>query len=112
VIVCGRQIDAPVLEWIRIAAADLSPQKLATQLCERLGWKGPGGQFQVSVAVGVLRRLQELKAISLSKAQAPLQLIRRVRPPISPEAADPVPSRAPSLEEVGPVELVGGGQPV
>jgi len=109
VIVCGREIDAPVLEWIRTAAADLSPQKLATQLCERLGWKGPGGQYQVSVAVGVLGQLQELQAISLSKVQAPLQLIRRARTPISPEAAERMPSQAQSLEEVGPVELVRVG---
>jgi len=98
VIVCGREIDAPVLEWIRTAAADLSPRKLAAQLCERLGWKGPGGHFQVSVAVVVLRRLHQLKAISLSKVQAPLHLIRGARTPICPQAADPMPCQAQSLE--------------
>jgi Domain of unknown function (DUF4338)/Transposase DNA-binding/Transposase Tn5 dimerisation domain len=110
VIVCGREIEAPVLEWIRTAAADLSPRKLAAQLCERLGWKGPGGQFQVSVAVGVLRRLQELKAISLSKVQAPLPLMGRARTPIRPEAANSMAApQAQSLEELGPVELVRVG---
>jgi hypothetical protein len=109
VIVCGREIDEPVLEWIRTAAADLSPKKLAAQLCERLDWKGPGGQFQVSVAVGVLRRLQKLKEITLSKVQAPLPLTGRVRTPISLPAADSTPSQAQSLEEVGPLELVRVG---
>jgi hypothetical protein len=77
VIICGREISAPVLEWIQAGARDLSPRKLAARLCERLNWTGPGGRLQISAAVGVLRRLQELQAISLSKLQAPLKLVRR-----------------------------------
>lgn len=76
-IICGREISAPVLQWIQAGARDLSPRKLAAQLCERLNWTGPGGRPQISAAVGVLRRLQELQAITLSKLQDPLKLVRR-----------------------------------
>jgi hypothetical protein len=106
VIVCGREIDGPALEWIQAGAQELPPRRLAAQLCERLNWQGPGGRPQVSVAVGILRRLHQLKAITLAQAQAPLGLRRR-RPPVS-EAAAPVIARwsPSSLAEAAPVELV------
>jgi len=106
VIVGGRQIEPGVLEWIQRAALELSPRKLARALCERLNWKGPGGEYQVSVAVGILRRLQELKAITLAKAQGPLNLVRRGLKPIQSQPAPVKPRVSGSLEEVGPVELV------
>jgi hypothetical protein len=106
VIVCGRQIEPGVLEWIQTAALELSPRKLAGALCERLNWRGPGGQCQVSVAVGVLRRLQELKAITLAKAQGPLNLVRRTLRPMPPDPAPTKPLMSGALKEVGPVELV------
>jgi hypothetical protein len=106
VIICGREINAPVLEWIQAAAQTLSLRKLAAQLCERLNWTGPGGRAQISAAVGVLRRLQQLQAITLSKVQAPLELVRRGVQGAS-AAAQPLAQWSPgSLEEVGPVEVV------
>lgn len=105
-IVRGREISAPALEWIEAAAQDLSPRQLAVELCERLNWTGPGGRPQISAAVGVLRRLQELQAITLCKAQAPLGLVRRrVR---GAGSADPAvtPWSPGSLEEAGPVEVI------
>lgn len=105
-IVCGREINPPLLEWIKAGAEELSPRKLAAELCAHLNWTGPGGQPQLSVAVGVLRRLQDLKAITLRKAQAPLNLIRKsVEGTASP--AQPLVQWSPkSLAEAGPVELV------
>ena len=101
-IVCGREIDPPLLEWIQAEAKNLSPRKLAAELCRRLHWKGPGGRPQISVAVGVLRRLQELHRLTLYKAQAPLRLVRSKL-----VAAQPLVRWSPSsLEAVGPVELV------
>jgi hypothetical protein len=109
VIVGGRQIEPGVLDWIQTAALELSPRKLATALCERLNWKGLGGEYQTSVAVNLLRQLQELKVITLSKTQAPLNLVRK---PLKPTDAGPAQWRPPvsgSLERVGPVELVRVG---
>jgi hypothetical protein len=106
VTVGGREISAPVLEWIQAAAEHLSLRKLAAELCQRLGWNGPGGRPQVSVAVGVLLRLRELKVLSLSRVQAPLGLGRRSAKSRGTEAK-PLGRWSPgSLEEAGPVELV------
>jgi len=105
VIVCGREISAPALEWIQAAAQVLSPRKLATQLCERLNWNGPGGRPQVSVAVGVLRRLQELKVITLFQAQAPLKLVGRNK--ALERAVPPLVQWSPaSVEQASPIELL------
>jgi hypothetical protein len=105
VIVGGREIEPTVLEWIRIEAANLSSRKLARGLCERLDWKGPGGRLRVSVAVGVLRRLQELKIIALRPAEAPLKLMVKARRAISPATAPDL-AVVGSLEQVAPVELM------
>lgn len=102
----SRLIEPAVLEWIQSAALDLSPRKLARELCERLNWKGPGGEYQVSVGLGVLRRLHQLKAITLARAQGPLNLIRKTFNPIQPQQAEPLPLVRGSVEEIGPVELV------
>jgi hypothetical protein len=111
VIIHGREIADSVLEQIRVGAGSLCPRELALELCRWLDWKGPGGDFQVSVAVGVLRRLQELKMIVLSKAQAPLRLVRRrsSRAAPSPGLACSLASACRSLEELEPVELVQVG---
>lgn len=105
-IVCGRELGEEVLERIRAGARDLSPRPLARQVCQWLGWKGPGGRFQVSAAVEVLRRLSGQGLVALRRGP-PL-------PAPKPRPPDPVPveSSAPaegperSLEEIGPVELV------
>jgi hypothetical protein len=106
VIVCGREISAPDLEWIQASAADLSPTKLAAGLCQRLNWHGPGGRPQRSVAMGVLRRLHQLQKIRLCKLQAPLGLPRRSWKETH-SAAKPLARWSPSsLDQAGPVEVV------
>lgn len=96
-IICSREISAPVLEWIQAGARDLSPRKLAAKLCEHLNWTGPGGRPQISVAVGVLRRLQELQAITLAKLQDPL---KRVGRPVAGPGSDAKAGSEASVSEV------------
>ena len=105
-IVCGREISAPVLEWLQAAAPSLSLRKLAAQLCQRLHWNGPGGLPQLSVAVGVLRRLRELKAIALDQMQAPFGPGRRADKAAGAAAKPLVQWNPGSLEQAGTVELV------
>jgi hypothetical protein len=107
VIICGREINAQVLERIKTAALELSPRKLAARLCEWLDWKGPGGRFQVSVAVGVLGRLRAQGLIELPCTQTPLSAAGRIpRRPEAEPAPEPPGVKAASLAEVGPVSLV------
>jgi hypothetical protein len=106
VIVCGRELDPPLLEWIRAAAQTLSTRKLARTLCERLNWKGPGGQYQLSMAVGVLRRLQALKVIALPKAQVPVAVAGRSLPTAGALVPAPPLWSPSSLEQASPVELI------
>jgi len=106
VIVCGREISVSALEWIQAAAQTRSLRTLAAELCGRLNWTGPGGRAQISVAVGVVRRLRQLQAITLPKLQAPLKLARRGVEGVrvaTPSLARWSPG---SLAEAGPVELV------
>lgn len=110
VIVCGRVIEADVLERIRSCAQGLSRRELARQLCVWQDWKGPGGEYQVSVAVGVLRRLCGQGVLCLPNPHPPLALERRTGASALAEvgaqsAPRPEPA-ARSLEEIGPVELV------
>ena len=113
VIVCGRVLNADVLERIKTLAMDWPVRKLAAQVCEWLDWKGPGGRFQISVAVGVLRRLRQMGELVLGGGKAPLELARPSRPGGQGEpgrraaAAEQAPAQ--SLQQVGPVELVRVG---
>ena len=109
-IVCGRELDASALEWIQASGQEVSVRKLARGLCERLNWNGPGGRPQVSVAVGVLQRLQEIKAITLSKRPCPPKLIgRRSGLRKAGAGSEGVQWSPGSLGEAAPVELVRVG---
>ena len=108
--ICGRVLEVEVLERIKTAALELSPRQLAAAVCEWLGWKGPGGRFQLSMAAAILRRLHAAGIISLAKLQPPLGLKRKSA---VPRDAQPLPKVDPERElnpvalgEADPIELI------
>ena len=106
-IVCGRRFSPELIARLNASPRDLSRRALSLQLCEWLGWKGPSGTFQTTMARMALKRLEASGHLKLAPVTSPFSPKKPRGTTLPPELKLP-PIRA-TLRQIQPVELIRVG---
>lgn len=101
----GRHIGPEVIDCLQSQAADCSRRQLAAVLCRDLQWVGPGGKWQISVAMDALAQLSRRGALNLPPARPRPGVLSTALPAQGPAAVE-VPAVECALAQVQPIELV------